>query len=434
VIGIVGGGLTGLALAHDLGVRGIRHRLWEASPEPGGVMRTVRVEGRLLELGPQRVRRTPLLEGLAREVGLAEELITAPEDLPLHVYSRGRLRTAPLSLRDLAGTDLLTPLEKLRMGLEPLTGAARPGEDVASFLSRKFGGAAYRRFLGPLYGGLYASDPAEMEVELSLARALEELGVGRSLLRAALSAGIRGRRPPPACTFRDGLQALPRALAAAAHTRVELERPVVEIRGRDGGFEVCTDDGSTLVEALVLTVPAPAAARLLRGAAAAAADALSGLRYNPLAVVHLVSPDAVAAELRGYGYQVALDEPLETRGVTFNASLFGNDPHRRDVFTVYLGGMQHPELVGRPDEELARLAVREFQEVTGHASRAVHVHRVQVPAWDRSWRALERLQLPRGLVLEAAYTARPGIPGRLARARALAGRLAEPQPGRLLKE
>lgn len=419
--------MTGLALARELGLRGIPQLLWEASSEPGGVMRTVRVEDRLLELGPQRARRTPLLEELARGVGLAGELVVAPTDLPLHVYSRGKLRTAPLSFRDLAVTDLLGPLEKLRMGLEPLTGPARPGEDVASFLSRKFGRAAYQRLLGPLYGGLYASDPAEMEVELSLARALEELGVGRSLLGAAVSGGIRGRRPPPACTFREGLQALPRALAAAAGSRVELERPVHELRLRDDGFEVFTDRGGTLVETLVLTVPAPTACRLLRGVAPGAADALAELRYNPLAVVHLLSPDAVAGGLRGYGYQVALDESLETRGVTFNASLFGDEPARRDVFTVYLGGMPHPELVDRPDEKLAGLAVREFEEVTGHMGRAIHVHRVRVPAWDRSWRALEGLRLPRGLVLEAAYTARPGIPGRLAGARALARRLAEPE-------
>ena len=65
---------------------------------------------------------------------------------------------------------------------EPFTTGPKAGEHVGPFLRRKFGGSAYRALLGPLYGGLYASDPDRMPVKHALQRTLEELGVRRSIL------------------------------------------------------------------------------------------------------------------------------------------------------------------------------------------------------------------------------------------------------------
>jgi oxygen-dependent protoporphyrinogen oxidase len=46
-----------------------------------------------------------------------------------------------------------------------------------------------------------------------------------------------------------------------------------------------------------------------------------------------------------------------------------------------------------------------------------------MPAWDRTWAATEKLDLPRGLHFAANWRSRPGIPGRLADAAQLADRL-----------
>ena len=118
---------------------------------------------------------------------------------------------------------------------------------------------------------------------------------------------------------------------------------------------------------------------------------------------------------------MSLAEQLSTRGVTFNDSLFG----RRGVYTAYLGGAKNPEVVERPDEEAAEIAVREFREATGYHARALSVARERMPAWDRSWEALQGMQLPAGIRLAANWESRPGIPGRLAQAKRLAGGLAE---------
>ncbi len=414
MIAIVGGGLTGLALAHELARRGAPHVVLEAMDRPGGVIRSGRVEGHLLEWGPQRARLTRTLAGLVEELDIRDRLVTAPAGLPLFVYRAGRLREVPFSAGAFLRTDLFSLRGKLRVLLEPLTSGARDDERVADLFSRKVGREAYENLLGPLYGGLYASDPADMVVSLSLGHVLREFGIGRSLLLPLLRRGAR-IDPPPACSFEEGLETLPAALYAANRATVRLETPVDSVRRDGAGYLVEARGQSIAAERVVLTTPAPAAARLLRDVAPPAAERVARLRYNPLAVVHLLAD----TELRGLGYQVSLAESLWTRGVTFNDSLFG----RRGVYTAYLGGAKAPEVVERADGEIARRAVEEFRAATGFDARALNVERERMPAWDASWSALRGLDLPPGLVVAANWQSRPGMPGRLAQAERLAEEL-----------
>jgi oxygen-dependent protoporphyrinogen oxidase len=243
---------------------------------------------------------------------------------------------------------------------------------------------------------------------------LEEFGVGRSLVLRLLRRG-GAVRPPPACSFRDGMQVLPDALARALAGRVRLATPVLALRPRGAGWSVETDGETIDASQVVLTTPAAATARLLQPIASDAAERIGRLRYNPLGVVHLLA----RTELRGLGFQVSFAEPLALRGVTYNDSLFG----RAGVYTAYLGGGARPEVVELDDDALARLAVEEFRVCTGYDSRPLSVAREAMPAWDRTWSALEGLRLPAGLSLTSNWESRPGLPGRFARARALADRL-----------
>lgn len=414
MIGIIGGGLTGLALAHYLAQRGVPHMVFEAEERPGGVIRSGRVEGHLLEWGPQRTRLVGSVGELVRELGLGDQVVTAPPGLPLFVYRRGRLRRVPFSAGDFIRSDLLSWPAKLRVLLEPFTRGPDDAERVADFFTRKLGRAAYEDLLGPLYGGLYASDPADMVVGLSLGHVLREFGIGRSLLLPLLRR--RGRiSPPAACSFQEGMQTLPAALYRHNQSNVRLGTPVQRLQGAGDGFRLQWDGGELNAEQIVIATSAPAAARLLTEIAPDAAMRIGQLTYNPLAVVHLHAE----TELVGLGYQVSLAERLSTRGVTFNDSLFG----RQGVYTAYLGGAKDRQVVERPDDEVAEIALREFREVTGYDARALSVARERMPAWDRSWEALEGLQLPAGIHLAANWESRPGIPGRLAQAKRLASLL-----------
>ncbi|PSP54995.1 protoporphyrinogen oxidase [Halobacteriales archaeon QS_1_67_19] len=420
-VGIVGGGITGLATHHYLREMGVESVVFEAAEQPGGVVRSETVEGRVLEFGPQRTRLTPGIRELVAAVGLDEELREAA-DLPLYIYYDGKLRRVPQSPREAVTTDLLSWRGKCRALLEPLTDPAKPGEMVAAFLERKFGREVAHRYFGPLYGWLYGSHPDEMPVERSLARALDSAGIEGSVLTSVARKVMAGREAPPVASFDGGLQRLPEALAAAHSEGVRLGEPALAIRPEGAGFVVETPTGETAVDELVVTTPADVTADLLERVDPESAAALRELNYNPQAVVHL----RAEADLTGAGYQVQCDEPFRTLGVTWNASLLDRD----GVYTCYLGGSRNPELVERSDGELASAAVREFEAITGADARPLSVHRLRrgMPAYDRSWSALDRVSTPAGVHLCTNYTERAGIPGRVREADRVARELADSRP------
>lgn len=415
-VGVVGAGMTGLALTHFLGRRGADVVTFEADDRPGGVVRTVTHDGTILEAGPQRIRLTGPLRDLVAELGLEEDLVVADGALPLYVYADGRLRRVPRTLREFLRTDLLSWRGKLRVLAEPLTAAGDPDETAAALFTRKFGRQASRNILEPLFGGIYGSDPTAMPARYALDGLLDLEDREGTLLKPALRRARRGGVSAPAVTFRDGMDHLPEALYQANRDRISLGEPVESIGERDGGWLIETASGREPVDAVVVTTPADVAATLL-GNIAPGGDRLAELRYNPLALVYLQADHDRA----GLGYQVRRDEPLRTLGVSWNGSAFGRD----GLHTCFLGGMTDQEIVDTPEETVGSTARREFETVMDCPASVLAVERLArgFPAYDDSWHALADLSLPDGVYLATNYTARMGVPSRVREARTLADRL-----------
>lgn len=412
-VGIVGGGITGLSLLHSLEEEGFGGLVFEASSEPGGMIQTIHQDGRVLETGPQRMRYTPAIGRLLDDLGLQEEILVADPSLPLFVFCDGALRVAPFSLREFVMTDLFTLRGKLRILAEPLTGPGRPDEMAAALFSRKFGHEAYAKFIGPLFGGLYGSDPAEMPARHALDRILQLEAHEGCLLWPVLRHLLRGESIQ-SISFEAGLAHLPKTLADSHHDRVRLKTHIDTIHEEGSQFQLVTDGGEQFsAESVVLTTPAPETAALLGSLAPEAARRLEQLTYNPLVIVHLQAE----THLHGQGYQVCPDEGLSTLGVSWNDSTFGRD----GIFTAFLGGMRRPSILERSDAEIGRIAREEFRTVTGVEATVLNVTRRSqgVPAYDQSWDALEGLELPDGIRLATNFTGRLGIPSRVREAREL---------------
>ena len=446
MIGIVGGGISGLALGWHLDRLGVPCVVLEAEDRPGGVMRSDRAEGLVLDVGPQRTRMTRAVEELVQGAGLEDEVLEAPRDVPLYVYRDGKLREVPFSVGTAVTTDLLSWWGKLRILAEPFTAGLRPDETVERFFTRKFGAEAYEAMLGPMYGGLYASDPGRMYTRHGLSMTLKHFGVRGSLLTALLKRGVRARSEIPTISFTGGMQMLPEGLARTLGGRF---RPGAEVTGvqplddfvhplEDGGnggsetlrprWRIEIDGQEPLdVHRVVLSLPAPRAADVVASVAPGASERFGALNFSRLAVVHMRAIERPGGvPLRGFGYQVAFGETLETRGCTWNGSLFGRD----GLCAAYLGGMKRPEVLEWDEERIVDTALDDFRTVTGHDARALQVAWTWIPAWDGSWDALDGLELPDGIEICANWNARPGIPGRAEMAKATAERIAAEWPGR----
>ncbi len=408
-VGVVGAGISGLSVVHALSRHDTDCEIvgFEARDEPGGIVRSRRIDGHLVELGPQRLRLTPDIESLVGELELRERLQFGDDDQPLYIYYDGKLREVPLSVRAALRTDLLSPLGKLRILAEPLTRPAKPGETVDEFLCRRFGTQAARRYMGPLYSGLYGTDADEMLMKYSLGRALGSAGIGRSLLVWVIRRLIERRETPPICTFKNGLGTLTNALYETHSESISLSTPVETVTPAGDGYEIQAGSRVEHVDQVVLTTPAATTAELLRGADNELAETLERFNYNPIAMVFLHS----AFDGEGIGALVPSGEELPISGSTWNASFLDRD----GVFTCYVDPNSDPEMASRTDDELGELAADAFETLTGIQARPIGVHRwvPGMPAYDRSWSAMDELSTPPGMHLCTNYVGRAGIPGRI---------------------
>ena len=88
-VGVVGAGISGLTLVDALVDRGVDVVAVESRAEAGGIVRSQRMDGRVVELGPQRLRLTPSIESLVDDLGLREGLRIGDDDQPLYIYQGG---------------------------------------------------------------------------------------------------------------------------------------------------------------------------------------------------------------------------------------------------------------------------------------------------------------------------------------------------------
>lgn len=418
-VGIVGAGISGLALTHFLAENDVDVITFEADAEPGGVIRSDKVDGRVLEYGPQRIRLSKPVDDLISSLNLESQLLQGDPNRPLYVYVDGSLRIVPRSLLSFVRSDILSLRGKLRVLVEPLTKPISAGELAGDAFQRKFGTEAYHNIIEPLFGGIYASNPARIPVEYALPSLTGQSRKHGSLFLRARRAFGRNRQLPPPVTFRDGLQTLPMALYNKHRHYVHLETPIDSINLHTEGSAVDLISGrrTTTVDHVVITVPARPAASILEATTGAEVAGLNRLSYNSIVLVHLYAD----IDREGFGYQTARTEELMTRGVTWNAGLFDRD----GVFTAFLGGVGADEILEWPADEIGAVAAREFEQIIGIEPVVLNVTKLPdvIPAYDTSWRHLDHIELPPCLSLFTNYTGRIGVPSRIRLAKQLADEL-----------
>ena len=92
---VVGAGITGLTCAYRLQKLGVNTLVLESGDRVGGVIRTERVNGYLVERGPNSLLPTPHTFGLLKELGLEDELEEADPKSPRYIVVNRRLRAIP---------------------------------------------------------------------------------------------------------------------------------------------------------------------------------------------------------------------------------------------------------------------------------------------------------------------------------------------------
>ena len=391
-VAILGRGISGLAAAHFLTRAGHEVISIDPSPEPGGLMRSERIEGFLCETGPQALLNGPEpTRALIAEAGLGPRLITASTAARRRfIHARGRLHPLPMNPIALLRSGLLDWRGKLRLLREPFVAARTPetdgdgdgDESVLAFGIRRFGEAAARALLAPAVIGIYATDAALLSARSAFPRLVELEREHGSVVRGALarrrrSGGGAVGRP---VSFPDGLQELARALSEALGPR-RIVAAAHRLERTAEGWRVSLSTGGAAVEAraVVIATNAGPAAALLDPLAPEAAAALRGVPQAPSVVACLGfragGPD-LGMDLNGYGFLVARPDGqrdddggkdhIRVLGCQYESSIFaGRAPEGAVLLRTILGGTFDPGIIGESDDAIAAHATADLRRLAG---------------------------------------------------------------------
>jgi protoporphyrinogen/coproporphyrinogen III oxidase len=392
-IAIVGGGISGLAAAYELEEQRragaeIEYVLYEAALRLGGVLRTEYIDGCVVEAGPDSfITEKPWAADLCRALGIGDQLIASNDaDRKTYILTRGRLVEMPDGLMFMVPTKILptgfSPLfswkTKLRMAQELLhpPRAADGDESVAAFVERHYGREMVDRLADPLLSGVYGGEAANLSVRAVLPRFAEMERTHGSLGKAMLAArrkmpSATGKPAPPLFTsLKNGMQTLGEAIVSrlsAAALRTDARVEAIQAQPEAGGWTVSAGLQSDQFDGVIVALPGPGAANVLRMASAQLSEELNTIQYTSSITVGLGYDHEVRRSLPpGFGFLVPRSEGKRLLAGTFVHNKF---PHRcpedRALLRCFFAGRHAESVWPYSDDQVAGIVRNELQQILG---------------------------------------------------------------------
>jgi protoporphyrinogen/coproporphyrinogen III oxidase len=442
---VIGGGITGLAAAWQAQrgtdpvaapsgstsdeQTGVQVVVVEAADHLGGKLRTETSNGLLIEHGPDSfVAYRPAALKLIDELGLSDQVISISGTRTVYLRSRGRLRplpsgmgmVLPTKLWPFVTTGILSPLDKLRAGLDLLLPRKlHTGQDVTigGFLRSRLGNGIVKRFADPMVGGIYGASVNELSLDAVLPSLRADEAAHRSLMLASLAAGRKARAAGPRGanspfrTLRDGLGSMITALAeqlSAAGGEIRINTEVLSLTPTaTGGVSAQLNSTQGVIteefDAVVLACGVEGSANLLASAAPPAADALREIPLASSNVLSLVyAEDAFAEPLTTHGWLEADDAPIS--GVTVSSAKWaGRAPTGHVLIRAFVPG-RLGAIAAAPDDELSKAVSDHVTSVLGATKGP---DQVKISRWESVMPKYTVGQLDRVAAVETALADLP---------------------------
>jgi len=313
---IVGGGISGSALAHNLNRAGVDIMLAEARDYLGGNVKSHKTEdGFIWEEGPNSFATQPSIVRIAYELGIDDQLVFANEAFPPWVNHNGKLHPLPKGqggkgaqgqfelvfgpngvMKFALASELLSWPGRIRAGVGAFLGHQPPpdGEEetIREWVTRILGEEVFLRCIDPFVSGVYAGNPETLSMKAALPKIsrIEDISysLGWNKFGAIFYGGLarqieltkeRKADPPDATwpefeygnpgSFKEGLSTLPKAIAAELKDKINLEWRITKItKATNGGYIATFDtpEGVQIIQtrSIVSTVPAHSLANVLQ--------------------------------------------------------------------------------------------------------------------------------------------------------------------------
>ncbi|WP_328422098.1 protoporphyrinogen oxidase [Streptomyces sp. NBC_00443] len=381
---VIGGGIAGLAAAHRLLAGGRRVTVLEASDRVGGKLLPGEIAGARVDFGAEsRLARRPEAVALAREVGLDDRL-QPPATATASIWTRGALRPMPKGhVMGVPGTaaaltGVLSDEGLARIERDADLPRTEVGDDVAvgEYVAARLGREVVDRLVEPLLGGVYAGDAYRISMRSAVPQLYQAAKTHDSLTEAVreiqAKAAANQQTGPVFMGIEGGVGRLPLAVAESVRARggdIVTGAPVTELRREAAeGWRVVAGGRVLHADAVVVALPAPAAAGLLRAEAPEAAAELDGIEYASMALVSLAYRRADTDLPTGSGFLVPPVDGRTIKASTFASQKWGwiaDENPDVVVLRTSVGRYGETEILQRDDDHLVDVSRRDLRAATG---------------------------------------------------------------------
>ncbi|HET7144587.1 MAG TPA: protoporphyrinogen oxidase, partial [Anaerolineales bacterium] len=330
----------------------------------------------LVEGGPDTlVTRKPEAWALANELGMIDQVVNPGSEVNgIYVLDNSFLHPIPVSATKFIRSALLSARGKLRMLAEPFQPARRDDEDesLADFVRRRLGREALDKFIGPVLGGIYNTDPETQSIMVSspIMREMEKEGGG--LFVGAVQRAFRGGKNKNKkilrfISFKNGLQALPDELAYQLKGDMRLNARVEKITRDEDGYRIYIAGGSAVyADGVILATLANQSSAMIKEISPEASRQLSLIRHQNIGTLSLVYRESdIPSEPVISGLMIPRREKRMIDAVTFTSRKI---PERSTagyaVLRVFIGGGA-PEMVEFDNDRLIEAVKKELAELFG---------------------------------------------------------------------
>jgi len=434
---VIGAGLTGLTTAYTLARKGCKVTVIESSDRAGGQIHTHREGGFVFESGPNtgtvsNPEVAELMADLEKTSGGKCRIETAPDASKRRLIWKGnRFHELPSGPVSAVTTPLFTLADKFRILGEPWRKKGTdPNESVGSLARRRLGKSFVDYAVDPFLSGVYAGNPDTLITRYALPKLYnleQNYGsfIGGAIAKAKEPKSDRDRlATKKVFSATGGLSVATTAMADYLGQSVILGAKNVKANPTDEGWSItytdCEDNSQDITcRRVVTTCGAYCLPELLPFVDSTIMGRVNNLTYAPVVEVSVGVNDTHGGDYRAFGGLVPTRENKQVLGILFPSACFtGRAPEGGALFSYFIGGVKHREMVEMSDSELTAIVEDCFHSMLKFPANVspdlirIFRHNHAIPQYEinsgERFEAIEKLQKQyRGLTI--AGNLRDGI-------------------------
>lgn len=390
-IAIIGGGISGLALAYRLEQiakqknKQVEIHLFEKSSHTGGTIQTKHQDGFILEKGPDGfLQQKSVVRDLAKELGIENELIsTKPTNRRSMILQKGQLievpdgfyLMSPAKIIPFLKSPLLSWRGKIRTLLEPFIPAKKNDaeESLADFVRRRFGKENLEKISQAMLGGIYTADPEHLSMQAALPRFTEMEKQHGSILKGVIASmaqtkDISGPRYGLFGSFHEGMSRLTDALTSRIpvdHLHLNTQVQGITYDSISKNWKLSTNNQDYTFDEVCLTVPSHIASSIITNLTQAQRHAFKNIPYASSAILHFgFKNDQIKNRPSAIGFIVPHKENKHFIACSFMSNKYDHRaPEGFDLIRVFAGGALQEEVLQWPLDKLRSTILEELSNI-----------------------------------------------------------------------